>query len=165
MAPTRIPQARHLFSPCCSVITDLQFCNFSFEVTAWCTILGHAFSFEVCTAAAGNSYEVITASNGNVIGNFSLVSTPLTANAVALTLPPTFNATQLLSTGSYTAVITYYPTINFTMPIPLTITFTITVQTLVPSRMIFTAGVELCASCLLCSESIWQSQHDLYSER
>ena len=133
-------------------------------MTAWCTLPRHAFSFKLSTAAAaGNSYEVITASNGNVIGNFSLVSTPLTANAVALTLPPTFNATQLLSTGSYTAVITYYPTINFTMPIPLTITFTITVRTLESSRTIFTASVELCLSSSVL-ESSWHSPHDLHSE-
>ncbi|CAL5223964.1 g6570 [Coccomyxa viridis] len=74
----------------------------------------------------GASYEVITDSSGNVVGNFSLTSTPITANANALTLPSTFNATQLLHTGSYTAVITYYPTINFTQPVPLTITFSIT---------------------------------------
>ncbi len=78
-------------------------------------------------SAAGASYEVITDSSGNVVGNFSLTSTPITANANALTLPSTFNATQLLHTGSYTAVITYYPTINFTQPVPLTITFSITV--------------------------------------
>lgn len=102
-----------------------------------------------------------------MIGNFTMVSTPITANAVALTLPPTFNATQLLSTGSYTAVITYYPTINFTMPIPLTITFTITVRTLLPSRMIFTMSVQLSALCPLSSvlESSWQSPHDPHSER
>ena len=78
--------------------------------------------------AAGASYEVITDSSGNQVGNFSLTSTPIDPNTNALTLPATFNATQLLRTGTYTAVITYYPTINFTMPIPLTITFSITVR-------------------------------------
>ena len=78
-------------------------------------------------AVAGASYEVITDSSGNLVGNFSLTSTPITANTNALTLPSTFNASQLLHTGSYTAVVTYNPTINFTMPVPLTITFSITV--------------------------------------
>ncbi len=79
-------------------------------------------------AAAGASYEVITDSSGNLVGNFSLTSTPIDPNTNALTLPSTFNASQLLHTGSYTAVITYYPTINFTQPVPLTITFSITVR-------------------------------------
>ena len=78
--------------------------------------------------AAGASYEVITDSSGNLVGNFSLTSTPIDPNTNALTLPSTFNASQLLHTGSYTAVITYYPTINFTQPVPLTITFSITVR-------------------------------------
>lgn len=79
-------------------------------------------------ACTGSSYEVITNSAGTQIGNFSLTATPLNANTLALTLPTTFNASQLLSTGSYTAVITYYPTQNFTQPIPLTIQFSITVS-------------------------------------
>ena len=82
----------------------------------------------ISAAGAGASYEVITDSSGNTVGNFSLTSTPITANANSLTLPSTFNASALLHTGSYTAVITYYPTINFTMPVPLTITFSIVVS-------------------------------------
>lgn len=77
--------------------------------------------------AAGASYELITDSSGNVVGNFSLTSTPIDPNTNALTLPSTFNASQLLHTGTYTAVITYFPTVNFTTPVPLTITFSITV--------------------------------------
>ncbi len=87
-------------------------------------------SFDLWNAVAGNCYEVITASNGNMVGNFSLVSTPVTSNVVVLMLPPTFNARQLLPTGSYTAVVTCFTTTNFTEPMPLTITFTISVRTI-----------------------------------
>ena len=43
-------------------------------------------------------------------------------------LPSSFNAEQELTTGSYTAVYTYYPTSNFTQPDSLTLTFEITVR-------------------------------------
>lgn len=74
-------------------------------------------------------YEVITNNNGNVlVGNYSCVLTLLNANTVQATLPSSFNANQLLTTGTYTAVYTYYPTSNFTQPDPLTLQFQITVR-------------------------------------
>ena len=72
-------------------------------------------------------YEYITNDNGSVVGNYSLQLTVLNSNTVQGQLPSSFNAEQLLSDGSYTAVYTYYPTSNFTQPSPLTITFSITV--------------------------------------
>ncbi len=74
-------------------------------------------------------YEVITNSDGDVlVGNYSCVLTPLNANTIQATLPSSFNAKKLLTTGTYTAVYTYYPTNNFTQPEPLTLQFQIIVR-------------------------------------
>ena len=80
-------------------------------------------------AIAGPVYEVITADSDNsLVGNFSCKLTTLNANTVQAKLPSSFNAEQELTTGSYTAVYTYYPTSNFTQPDSLTLTFEITVR-------------------------------------
>ena len=63
-----------------------------------------------------------------MVGNYSLVLTALDANTVQGKLPSSFDAENLLTDGSYTAVYTYYPTPNFTQPAPLTITFDISVR-------------------------------------
>ncbi|CAK0738199.1 hypothetical protein CVIRNUC_001008 [Coccomyxa viridis] len=75
----------------------------------------------------GPVYEVITADSDNsLVGNFSCKLTTLNANTVQAKLLSSFNAEQELTTGSYTAVYTYYPTSNFTQPDSLTLTFEIT---------------------------------------
>ena len=80
-------------------------------------------------AHAGPVYEVITADNDNsLVGNFSCKLTTLNANTVQAKLPSSFDAEQELTTGSYTAVYTYYPTSNFTQPDSLTLTFEIMVR-------------------------------------
>lgn len=43
-------------------------------------------------------------------------------------LPSTFNASQYLTIGNYQAVFTYVPSVNFTQPQPLTVTFQVTVR-------------------------------------
>ena len=78
---------------------------------------------------AGPVYEVITADSDNsLVGNFSCKLTTLNPNTVQAKLPSSFDAEQELTTGSYTAVYTYYPTSNFTQPESLTLTFEITVR-------------------------------------
>ncbi|BDA48296.1 hypothetical protein COCOBI_11-5560 [Coccomyxa sp. Obi] len=77
---------------------------------------------------AGTAYEYITRNTPTsaVIGNFSMTVTPVGPNSVNLQLPSTFNAASLLSTvGTYTSVITFYPTSDFYAPVPLTVQFTV----------------------------------------
>ena len=96
-------------------------------------------------------YEVITNNNGNVlVGNYSCVLTPLDANTVQATLPSSFNANQLLTTGTYTAIYTYYPTSNFTQPDPLTLQFQIMVR---QCPTLWTGGKYSAAEPLLVRES------------
>ncbi|CAL8469802.1 g9344 [Coccomyxa elongata] len=77
---------------------------------------------------AGTAYEYITRNTPSpaVIGNFSMTITQVDQNSVALQLPSSFNAASLLSVvGTYTSVITFYPTSNFLAPVPLTVQFTV----------------------------------------
>ncbi|KAK9902233.1 hypothetical protein WJX75_008711 [Coccomyxa subellipsoidea] len=76
---------------------------------------------------AGAAYDVITRTSPNPtkIGNFSLTLTPVGKNSVNLKLPSSFDAAALLTTGSYTAVYYYYPTSDFTTPVPLSIQFNV----------------------------------------
>ena len=72
---------------------------------------------------------MITADSDNsLVGNFSCTLTTLNPNTVQAKLPSSFHAEIELTTGSYTAVYTYYPTPNFTQPNALTLTFQITVR-------------------------------------
>ncbi len=79
---------------------------------------------------AGAAYAVITRNEPTtaVIGNFSLTLIPVGQNSVNLKLPASFDAASLLSVGAYTAVYTYYPTPDFTTPVPLTINFNVVVR-------------------------------------
>ena len=80
---------------------------------------------------AGTAYEYITRNTPSqaVIGNFSMTITPVDQNSVALRLPSSFNAASLLSVvGTYTSVITFYPTSDFLAPVPLTVQFTVAVR-------------------------------------
>lgn len=78
----------------------------------------------------GAAYEYITQDTPTqrVVGNFSLTLTPVGQNSVNLKLPSSFNPSTLLTVGTYTSVITYYPTSDFTQPVPLTVQFTVTVR-------------------------------------
>ncbi|CAL8465926.1 g5462 [Coccomyxa elongata] len=62
-----------------------------------------------------------------LIGNYSLVFTPQDANTVKLDFPSNFNAATLFTTtGAYRLIETYFPTPNFTQPLPLVVGFTVT---------------------------------------
>lgn len=88
-----------------------------------CMLMWHA-------DVAGAAYDVITRTSPNPtkIGNFSLTLTPVGKNSVNLKLPSSFDAAALLTTGSYTAVYYYYPTSDFTTPVPLSIQFNVAVR-------------------------------------
>lgn len=77
-------------------------------------------------------YKDPTGAN-TLIGNFSMGLVPVGANTVHLTFPSSFDATTLLKTpGKYALVETYYPTPDFTQPVPLTVQFTVTVRRKAP---------------------------------
>ena len=93
-----------------------------------CFALGHRLG-STKYACAGPVYEVITSvPDGRQISNDSLILTPTGANTLTGKLPPSFNATKLLSIGTYQAVFTYYPTSNFTQPFPLVVGFQVVVS-------------------------------------
>ena len=61
------------------------------------------------------------------IGTFPTTITPLNPNQALATLT-NFNATQLLTVGTYQANFTYFPSPNFTQPTPLIVNFQITAR-------------------------------------
>jgi hypothetical protein len=82
-----------------------------------------------CFWDAGNLFETITSvPDGTLIGNYSLGLVPVNANTVLGVLPPGFNASNVLTVGNYQALYQYFPTSNFTQPLPLYVSFTVTVR-------------------------------------
>ena len=73
--------------------------------------------------------QTVPASGGTAqnIGTFPTTIAPLNPNQAVATLT-NFNATQLLSVGTYQANFTYFPSPNFTQPTPLIVNFQITVR-------------------------------------